>query len=311
MHISILLMEQIVELFIMILMGFIIVKAGIVKDEDSKVLSKIVLYLIIPCVIIKAFQVDYTSKTVNGLLLALAASVTLQIVLLGVISVMGRLFHLNEVEIASVYYSNSGNLIVPIVTFILGQEWVLYGCVFMSVQLIFLWTHCKKIISRESSYDWKKIVLNINMISIVVGVILFFTRIRLPLIINDTIGSVGNMIGPASMIVTGMLFAGMDLKKIFANRRLYFVSLLRMVVVPLIALLLIKLSHLAGISQDEPKIMLIVFLAVITPSASTVTQMCQVYGNDSKYASAINVITTLSAIVTMPVMVFLFENVIL
>lgn len=311
MHISILLMEQIAELFIMILMGFIIVKAGIVKDEDSKVLSKIVLYLIIPCVIIKAFQVDYTSKTVNGLLLALAASVTLQIVLLGVISVMGRLFHLNEVEIASVYYSNSGNLIVPIVTFILGQEWVLYGCVFMSVQLIFLWTHCKKIISRESSYDWKKIVLNINMISIVVGVILFFTRIRLPLIINDTIGSVGNMIGPASMIVTGMLFAGMDLKKIFANRRLYFVSLLRMVVVPLIALFLIKLSHLAGISQDAPKIMLIVFLAVITPSASTVTQMCQVYGNDSKYASAINVITTLSAIVTMPVMVFLFENVIL
>ena len=48
MHISILLMEQIIELFIMILMGFIIVKAGIVKDEDSKVLSEIVLYLIIP-----------------------------------------------------------------------------------------------------------------------------------------------------------------------------------------------------------------------------------------------------------------------
>ena len=66
----------------------------------------------------------------------------------------------------------------------------------------------QKIISRESSYDWKKIVLNINMISIVVGVILFFTRIRLPLIINDTIGSVGNMIGYASMIVTGMLLQG-------------------------------------------------------------------------------------------------------
>ena len=137
MHISILLMEQIVELFIMILMGFIIVKAGIVKDEDSKVLSKVVLYLIIPCVIINAFQVDYTSETVKGLLIALTASVILQVMLLVIISIMGRLFHLNEVEIASVYYSNSGNLIVPIVTFILGQEWVLYGCVFMSVQLIF------------------------------------------------------------------------------------------------------------------------------------------------------------------------------
>lgn len=72
----------------------------------------------------------------------------------------------------------------------------------------------QKIISRESSYDWRKIVLNINMISIVIGVVLFFTRIHLPQLINDTIGSVGSMIGPASMIVTGMLFAGMDLKKV-------------------------------------------------------------------------------------------------
>lgn len=95
MHISILLMEQIIELFIMIFMGFIIVKTGIVKDEDSKVLSKIVLYLIIPCVIINAFQVDYTSKTVRGLLIAFAASVILQLVLLFIISAMGRLFHMS------------------------------------------------------------------------------------------------------------------------------------------------------------------------------------------------------------------------
>ena len=56
---------------------------------------------------------------------------------------------LNEVEATSIYYSNSGNLIVPLVTFILGKEWVLYGCVFMSVQLVFLWTHGKNTISRE------------------------------------------------------------------------------------------------------------------------------------------------------------------
>lgn len=308
MHISMLLMEQIVELFIMIFMGFAIVKAGIVKDEESKVLSKIVLYLVIPCVIVNAFQVDYTAQTVKGLMIAFVASVILQIILLIIVAVMGKVLSLNEVEVASVYYSNSGNLIVPIVTFILGKEWVLYGCVFMSVQLVFLWTHCKKIISRERSYDWKKIVLNINMISIAVGVVLFFTRIRMPEVIDNTIGAVGNMIGPASMIVTGMLFAGMNLKQIFANKRVYFVSFLRMLVVPLIALVLIKGSRLANLSADAPKIMLIVFLAVITPSASTVTQMCQVYGNDSQYASAINVVTTLSAIITMPVMVLLFEN---
>ena len=310
MHIILLLMEQIIQLFLMIFMGFVIVKARLLKSEDSRVLSVIVLYLIVPCVIINAFQVDYTKDTVQGLLIALAASVLTQIVLLIVISVFGKLIHLNEVEVASIYYSNSGNLIVQIVTFILGKEWVLYGCVFMSVQLVFIWTHCKKIISREASYDWKKIVLNINMISIVIGVILFFTRIHLPSDINSTLSAAGSMIGPASMIVTGMLFAGMNLKKIFTNKRVYFVSFLRLIVVPVIALILIKYSQLSTFSSNGNKLMLIVFLAIITPSASTVTQMCQVYGNDSQYASAINVVTTLFAIITMPATVMLFQMVV-
>lgn len=307
MHISILLMEQIIQLFLMIFMGFLIVKAKLLNSEDSKILSIIVLYLIIPCVIINAFQVDYTPQTVKGLLIALAGSVMTQVILLIVVSILGKVLHLNEVEVASIYYSNSGNLIVPIVTFILGKKWVLYGCVFMSVQLVFIWTHCKKIISRESSYDWRKIVLNINMISIAIGIVLFLTRIHLPEDINSTLSAVGSMIGPASMIVTGMLFAGMDFKQIFASRRVYFVTFLRLIIVPTIALVLIKFSHLASLSSNGPKIMLIVFLAIITPSASTVTQMCQVYGNDSQYASAINVVTTLLAIVTMPLMVMLFQ----
>ena len=59
---------------------------------------------------------------------------------------------LNEVEKASVYYSNAGNLIMPIVTFVLGQEWMLYGCVFMSVQLVFVWSHGKSVLSMEKGH---------------------------------------------------------------------------------------------------------------------------------------------------------------
>ena len=62
MTISILLMKQIAQLFLMIFMGYLIVKTGIVEDTDSKVLSKIILYLVIPCVIINAFQVAFTSS---------------------------------------------------------------------------------------------------------------------------------------------------------------------------------------------------------------------------------------------------------
>ena len=279
MQISILLAEQIVELFLMILMGYVIVKLGLVTDDDSKILSKIVLYIVIPCVMINAFQIDYTPDKIQGMLLALVASVVLQVLLL-------------------------------IAVWMMGKEWVVFGCVFMAVQLIFMWTHGKYIISSGDRIDWRKIVLNINMIAIFIGAVLFLLKIHLPEIVDGTLHAVGSTIGPVSMIVTGMLIAGMNLRDIFTNRRVYAVTFLRLLLVPVLALIILKISGLVTWHPQGEKILLVIFLAVITPSASTITQMCQVYGGNSKYSSAINVMTTLLAIVTMPVMVLLYQKII-
>lgn len=69
--------------------------SSIQNDEESKVLSKIVLYQVIPCVIVNAFQVDYTAQTVKGLMIAFVASVILQIILLIIVAVMGKVLSLN------------------------------------------------------------------------------------------------------------------------------------------------------------------------------------------------------------------------
>ena len=192
----------------------------------------------------------------------------------------------------------------------MGKEWVVFGCVFMAVQLIFMWTHGKYIISSGDRIDWRKIVLNINMIAIFIGAVLFLLKIHLPEIVDGTLHAVGSTIGPVSMIVTGMLIAGMNLRDIFTNRRVYVVTFLRLLLVPVLALIILKISGLVTWHPQGEKILLVTFLAVITPSASTITQMCQVYGGNSKYSSAINVMTTLLAIVTMPVMVLLYQKII-
>ena len=171
-----------------------------------------------------------------------------------------------------------------------------------------LWTHCKCKISGETEISLKKILLNINMISVFAGVFLFFTKIRFPEIIGNTLSSVGSMIGPLSMIVTGMLIAGVDLKKVFTNKRIYLVTFIRLVIEPIIALAVIILLGMKNWHPQAENIILITYMAAITPCASTITQMCQVYGNDSKYASAINVMTTLLAVVTMPVFVYFYMN---
>ena len=309
MELSILLMEQIAKLFIMIFMGYAIVKMGFLKDEDSKVLSTLVLYLIVPCVILNAFQVDYTSEKVSGLMLACIASLLLLFILLPIVNLIGKVLHLNEVETMSIYYSNSGNMIVPLVAFMLGEEWVFYACVFMGIQTIFFWTHCKNVLSHEKGFNLKKIFTNINIITIIAAIVLFFAKIRLPEIITGTLSSVGAMVGPASMFVIGMLMGGMNIRKVLTNKKAYFIALMRLIGIPFIALLILKISGLVGWNADGKKILLIVFLAIIAPAASTVTQMSQVYGNDSRYASTINVLTTLGAIVTMPLMVLVFQMV--
>lgn len=304
--ISLLLIKKIAELFLLMLLGFVIVKAGILKSSDSMVLSKLCLYLIMPCVIIGAFQVELREEVQAGLILAFSAAVVIHILLMLFSVVLRKSFALTEVELASVLYSNAGNLIIPIVTGVLGPEWVIYSSAFLSVQLVFVWTHGKHLFSGEKKLQPAKILLNPNMIAVYAGFFLLFTGVRIPEVADQAISSVGNMVGPVSMMITGMLVAGMQPSRLAANRRIWLVAFLRMIFCPGVILLLIRLSHAAALVPNGDRVLLITLLATMTPAASTITQFAQVYGKDAQYAGAINIVTTLACIVTMPVFVALY-----
>ena len=118
--IALLLMQQIAVLFLIMGLGFLIVKLGIVKTEDSRVLSMVTIYLVLPCVTIHAFQIEYSTKIRNGFLLAVAVAILIHVVLFVVCGILRKLLKMDEVETASLIYSNAGNLILPLVTSILG-----------------------------------------------------------------------------------------------------------------------------------------------------------------------------------------------
>ena len=134
------------------------------------------------------------------------------------------------------------------------------------------------------------------------------TGLRLPEVLSDTLHSVGSMVAPASMFIAGMLIAGMRPRQIFGNRRAYGIVCLRMLAFPAVSLFLLRLlkTAAAGVSADAQTILLITLLAAITPPASAVIQMSQVYGQDSEYAGVLNVLSTLVCILTMPAAVLLY-----
>ena len=306
MEISFLLFKQIAQFFIMIIMGYTLVKLKIVKSEDSKVLSMVCLYLIMPCVIINSFLIDFTPEKLKGLGLAVGVAIVIHFVAWIFIKILGKVLNFNPVEKASVMYSNAANMVILVAMSVLGDEWVLYSSAFVSVQLVLLWTHCKSMLSNEKGFELKKIYTNINLIAIFIGILLFITKIHIPSVLQGTLKSVGGTVAPISMIITGMIMAGAELKKVFSNGRIYLVLFFRMIFFPFIVFLIIYFTGITNVMDNGAMILLVTFIATITPTASSITQMAQVYGNNEQYAGAINIMTTIASIMTMPIMVALY-----
>lgn len=309
MQISLLLMEEIIKLFVIMFMGYAVVKAGLMKSSESKSVSVIMVYLVIPCVILNAFQVEYTPDVQKGLLLACAAAVAVHILFLLLTAILKKPLHLDVIERATIIYSNAGILVIPLVQELLGQEYVIYSSAYIAVQLILIWTHCKNMLCEEDKLEWKKVLLNVNIISIIAGIVLFIFRIQLPSGAQDVLNMMNNMIGPLGMLLAGMVIAEVPLKTVFTRKRSYLSAALRLFIYPVFVLGLMKVIQTFASIQDSKQILLTVYLASITPACATVTSMAQLYDKDAAYSSSLYVLTTLLSIVTMPVMVGLFEMV--
>ena len=214
---------------------------------------------------------------------------------------------MNNIEKASIIYTNAGNLIVPIVLLLFGKEWLVYTSGYMVVQMVFMWSHGRMIVCEEQSVDIRKIMLNVNMIASAIGILMFALQIKFPVIVLETMEMLTAMIGPVCMLVAGMIIGGMNLKKVFLFKRIYIVTFVKMVVYPMMILLLMKMSRAELLVVNGNTILLISLLASIAPTAASITQMTQVYDKDSEYASAIYFITTLVCIATMPAMVWLYQ----
>ena len=285
MELSILLIQQICQLFIMIFFGFLLVRGRVLTAENSKVLSILLLYVACPCAIINSFMIDFTSDKLIGLGISFLGAILVHIIFIPLANLLGKIFGFTPIEKATLIYSNSGNLIIPLVGAILGNEWVIYSSGYMVIQTILLWTHAKSLVCNEPSFDVKKILLNINIIAIIIGICLFMFQLQLPSLLVDTFSKVGSMMGPLAMIVIGMLIGEMDLRSIFVEKRTYLISLFRLVVFPLIMILIFKFTGMSRLTVDADKILLITILAASAPPAATITQFAQLYNKHPKDSS--------------------------
>ncbi len=307
MELSLLLSEQIASLFLFVAAGYVSVKAGLFQSGDSKIISNMVVYICSPCMIVYSFQIELTKDKVQGLLLAAAAAVFVHILLIAWTALLRKPLNLNSIERASLIYTNSGNLIIPLVAAVMGPEWVFYTNAYNIVQTVLIWTHgCRLIGQQSEDWDYRKILVNPNIIAMMAGFFFFAAGIHMPSVIGTCIEGFGSMIGTAGMFAIGMVIGNMDLKWVFSRKRPYFVCVIRLLLYPSVIAAVFAMIVRMGIHRQAKDILLVVFLAAAAPAAAMVTQLAQIYNRDSKYASVINVMSVIFCIVTMPLMVMLY-----
>ena len=310
MELSLLLAQKIAVMFLMMFCGFLLVRLRIIKSADSQILTKVCMYVVIPCVVINAFQIECTDERLHDFLAMTIAAILAHILFISTTLLIRKPLKLRSIEQLTLIYPNCGNMIIPLVLSVFGEEMVFFTCPYVCVQTLMMWTHGRMVVAGDGKFDFKKIFLNVNVICTLLGLCLFILRLKLPGLLADTCNSMAGIVGPISMLIAGMLIGGADLKKVFSQKHSYLICALRLLAYPALLILVIKLTGLTRLTSS-PAAMMITLLAASAPSASTITNLAQVYNSDPETAVTINIITMLLCIITMPLINMLYHLVLL
>ncbi len=293
-------LNQTLIMLILIIVGIICKKTKIITDDGNKELSKLVLTVVNPIVILMAYQTDYKPQLVKNLLIAFGLSILSYIILIvaAYLLIPQKDGRETQIERFSAIYSNCGFMGIPLVNALFGSEGIFYLTAFLTVFNLVVWTHGIILISGERNLkNIVKVFYSPVIISIVLGIIMFFAQIRLPDIITDSLNFISNLNTPLAMIVSGVTIADTKILKLLKKPGIYYVSFLKLILLPLI---LIAVFSLFNVNEQ---IRITVLVAASAPAAAMCTLQCIRYEKNSLYASEIFAASTILSVVTLPIIV--------
>lgn len=141
------------------------------------------------------------------------------------------------------------------------------------------------------------------LIGIVIGASLFFLQIRLPDVIKQALDYAGSMTTPLGMLVAGVTIAQTDLLGALRKLKIYYISGLRLIVIPLLTILLFL-----AFPFDET-VMGVTVAAAACPVATICTMFAISFGKDSLYAGEIFAVSTVLSAGSLPLLMWIFEAV--
>jgi predicted permease len=198
---------------------------------------------------------------------------------------------------------------IPIIEALMPEvasEVIVYTTVYAVVMNILGWTVGSAIISGDSKYiSVKKIFLNPATIGLVVALLFYVLGVDLGTEVSSMIQVTGKSATPISMVVMGMRLATMDLKRVFADVRIYLAILVKQIVMPLITFGIIMLLPFVDLN-----LRMVLFITTACPAASIVLNFAEIVGEGQDSAANLVLVSTILSILTLPLVMLLLPLII-
>ena len=294
--------QQVLVLFILISVGFGCGKKGVLTEHASKKMTDIVLYVVTPCVMVSAFQREFSFELLGSVLVAAltAAAIMTASILLTRLVIRDKNEARKKVLQFAVIFSNCGFMSLPLQKALLGDDGWFFGSIFVAVFNVFCWTYGLVDMSGDKKQlSIKKLALNPGIIGVTAAVILFICQLRLPVFILDPVTHLANLNTPLPMLIIGFYLSRADFKKAFTDHGTYLAMLFRLAVIPVAAALIMSLLHL------DAKMTIAFTIACSAPTAATTTMFSAKFDRDVELSVSVVTASTLLSIITMPLVVSL------
>lgn len=290
---------KIISIFIIMFVGIICCKSGIIDDDSKEKFSRLSTQIVSPMVIFMSFQIDYDRQLLvhMGVLFGLAIGFFLMAIAISQIFLRERNGYDIAVERFAVTYANFGYMGLPLAEALLGNMGVIYMAVFIAVYNLFVWSHGIMLLDGRG-FQPKKLI-NPSMIALVLGLLCFIFQIKIPESPAFAMNSIAAMNTPLAMILSGAIVARIHFGKIFREARLFWVVLLRQIVSAGIFCGMLRFIPI------EASMKVIAAVAAACPVASMTITLSIIYYRDSYYATEIFTVSTLLCIIALPLCLFI------
>ncbi|MCB2298428.1 AEC family transporter [Clostridium tagluense] len=294
------LVNQVMVLFIVMMVGFYAKKKKFFNIIVDKGLSELLLNITLPFMIVTSFNIKYEATMVSNAQKILIYSFLIHIGLIFISKILFFKFPSNKQQVFRfvTIFCNVGFMGYPVLESIYGGVGVFYAAIFNIPFNLLVWTVGVMLYTGEKDFkSVRKAIANPAIIAVFIGIILFVFSIRLPLPIENSLKLVGSTTTPISMIIVGSMLAEMKFKNIFSDISIYYATVVRLLIVPMLIYVVLKF-----LKVDELLLNICVILQAM-PAAVITAIIAEKHGGDSLLASQCVFITTMVSVITIPIVI--------